>query len=132
MVPTKPRAASSKSLTSENGSVFSVDSCCATTEADASFGISLGISAAVWVILVTPRYISWVRCLAELDALKLAAAAPRIDIFEVGERTGGMADIELRCRARLVPFIVVITWRAGLRAGHPAGRRQQAVDPAIL
>ena len=38
---------------SENGSAFSVAACCAMTEAEASFGDFLGVSAvAVWVILV--------------------------------------------------------------------------------
>jgi hypothetical protein len=40
-VPRKPRDASSKSLVSENGSAFSVAACCATTDADASLGVSL-------------------------------------------------------------------------------------------
>src|ERR1700686_1781273 len=46
-VPRKPRDASSKSRLSENGSVFSVAACCATTDAEASLGISL---VPVWVI----------------------------------------------------------------------------------
>src|SRR3954451_4864980 len=52
-VPRKPRAASSKSLTSENGSAFSIAACCAMTEAEASFGDSLGVSVmAGWLIVV--------------------------------------------------------------------------------
>ncbi len=43
IVPRKPRAASSKSRVSENGSAFSIASCCAMTEAEASFGVSLGL-----------------------------------------------------------------------------------------
>src|SRR4051795_10880261 len=51
----KPRAASSKSLTSENGSAFSVAACCAMTDAEASFGDSLGVStAADWLIIMLP------------------------------------------------------------------------------
>src|SRR5947207_15867296 len=57
MLPRKPRAASSKSRVSENGSALSVAACCAITGADASFGVSFGVSlglsaAAVWVIRV--------------------------------------------------------------------------------
>ena len=53
IVPRNPRAASSKSRVSENGSAFSVAACCAMTEAEASFGDSLGVSAAVvWLILM--------------------------------------------------------------------------------
>src|SRR5439155_15091365 len=48
-VPRKPRAASSKSRTSENGSAFSVAACCAMTEAEASFGVSV---VAGWLIVV--------------------------------------------------------------------------------
>src|SRR6266436_9212591 len=40
-VPRKPRAASSKSRVSENGSAFSVAACRATTVADASLGASV-------------------------------------------------------------------------------------------
>src|SRR5258708_40076082 len=50
-LPRKPRAASSKSRVSENGNAFSVAACCATTDAEASFGASM---VTVWVILFTP------------------------------------------------------------------------------
>src|SRR5437764_5763539 len=48
-VPRKPRAASSKSRTSENGNAFSVAACCAMTEAEAFFGVSV---VAGWLIVV--------------------------------------------------------------------------------
>src|SRR6187399_3269874 len=58
-VPRKPRAASSKSRVSENGSAFSVAACRAMTGAEASFGDclgdSLGVSVvAAWLIIVLP------------------------------------------------------------------------------
>src|ERR1700739_1424239 len=53
MVPRKPRAASLKSAGAENGSAFNIASCCATTELEASFGLSLGASPAT-VTLVLP------------------------------------------------------------------------------
>src|SRR5436190_9666679 len=93
MVPRKPRAASSKSRVSENGSALSVAACCAITEADASFGVSFGVSAtaAAWVIRMhSLGEFSW-DASAKRQSLELAALAPRIDIFEVGERTGGVA-----------------------------------------
>src|SRR5882757_3882151 len=54
MVPRKPRAASSKSRVSENGSAFRVAACCAMTGAEASFGVSFGASLVpVWVMLLS-------------------------------------------------------------------------------
>src|SRR5437762_5663685 len=113
-VPRKPRAASSKSLTSENGSAFSVAACCAMTEAEASFGDSLGVSVmAGWLIVVySLRKQKIGTMLAKLQPLELAAVAPSVDIFEIGHRARGMADIELGRWARLTPFIVVVAGRA--------------------
>src|SRR5262245_37561777 len=129
MLPRKPRAASSKSLTSENGSAFNVAACWATTEAEASFGNSLGISAAVWVIRVTPLL-----CLpsTEFQPFELAGVAPRFDVFEVGSRAGGIADIELGRRTRLAALIVVVARSAVGRADHPAEAGQQQLHPAIF
>src|SRR6188508_3114797 len=94
-VPRKPRAASSKSRVSENGSAFSVAACCAMTGAEASFGASLGVSlgvsfAAGWLIVVYSLAQTKNRktASAELQPLELAAAAPFVDILEVGERAG--------------------------------------------
>src|SRR5439155_25732483 len=83
-VPRKPRAASSKSLTSENGSAFSVAACCAMTEADACFGDSLGVSVeAGWLIVLYSLAQAIIGTTsAELQPLELAAVAPSIDIFE--------------------------------------------------
>src|SRR6185436_7925158 len=47
---------------------------------------------------------------AESQSLELAAAAPRIDILEVGQCAGGVADIEPRCGTRLASHVIVITW----------------------
>src|SRR5262245_37614328 len=120
MVPRKPRAASSKSLISENGSACSVASCCATTDADAffgiCFGISLGISVAVWVIRLTPLP---ARRSAEFQSFELAVAAPRVDVLEIGRGARGIADIELRRGAGFAALIVVVAGRAVLRADHP-------------
>src|SRR6185295_14023909 len=69
---------------------------------------------------------------AKLQPLELAAVAPPLDVFEVGQRAGGMTDIELGRRTGLASFIVVITGRAVRRADHPAGAGQQQFDPAIL
>src|SRR5258708_16547058 len=70
--------------------------------------------------------------LAELQTFELAGVAPRIDVFEVGHRARGIADVETRRRTRLSPLIVVIAGRAVGRADHPAGARQQQLDPAVL
>src|ERR1700754_5078565 len=52
-VPRKPRAASSKSCVSENGSALRVAACRATTGAEACLGDSFGVSPPPgWVILV--------------------------------------------------------------------------------
>ena len=138
-VPRKPRAASSKSRVSENGSAFSVAACCAMTEAEASFGIFLGRFDA--------GCLGHTRALPRKKELQIrdgampqrncspsnsAGAAPCIDIFEVGHRAGGMADIELGRRARLASLIVVVAGRAVGRADHPANAGQQQFDPAIL
>src|SRR5689334_4432982 len=85
MVPRKPRAASSKSRVSENGNAFSVASCCAMTDSDASFGISLAIStaAAAWVIRVYSLDKLFSDVSAERQPLELAVAAPSVDVFEI-------------------------------------------------
>src|SRR5260370_42029083 len=55
-VPRKPRAASSKSRVSENGSAFNVAACCAMTDGEACLGDSFDVSfAAGWVLLLAPR-----------------------------------------------------------------------------
>jgi hypothetical protein len=46
MVPRKPRAASSKSVVSSNGSALSIAACCAITDAVASFGAPRALSFA--------------------------------------------------------------------------------------
>src|SRR6476646_4723010 len=46
---------------------------------------------------------------AKLQPLELTRAAPRIDIFEVGHRAGGMAYVELGRRARLASLIIGVT-----------------------
>src|SRR6187455_49025 len=109
-VPRKPRPASSKSLTSENGSAFSVAACCAITEAEASFGVS---AVAGWLIIMhSLAQAKTETASAELQPFELATVAPAVDIFEIGHGSRRMADIELGCRTRLAPFIVVITGRA--------------------
>src|ERR1700704_4914374 len=134
MVPRKPRLASSKSRVSENGSAFSVAACCAMTGAEACLGISLSVSGSVvWVMLAsslalqiheTGRPIS-----PELQPFELAGAAPGVDIFEIGHRAGGMADIQLGGRTRLASLIVVVAGRAVRRADHPADAGQEQLDP---
>src|SRR5436305_10297414 len=49
IVPRKPRLALSRSRVSENGSALSVAACCATTEAEASLGVSLEM---LWIVAV--------------------------------------------------------------------------------
>src|SRR5688572_9924292 len=101
-VPRKPRAASSKSRVSENGSAFSVAACCAMTAAEASFGDSLGVSVvAGWLIVMYSLAQTKIGTTsAELQPLELATAAPSVDIFEVGHRSRWMTDIELGRRTR--------------------------------
>src|SRR6476620_5256816 len=98
MVPRKPRLASSKSRVSENGSAFSVAACCAMTEAEACLGVSLGASAEVSVILVhslaLPEHELGRSRSAKLEPFELSVTAPAVEIFEVGHRAGGIADIE--------------------------------------
>src|SRR5579862_5686690 len=69
---------------------------------------------------------------AELHTLELAAAPPLVDIFEVGQGAGRMADIELGGRTGLASLIVVVTGRAIGPADHPADAGQEQLDPAIL
>src|SRR5262245_31300014 len=95
IVPRKPRAASSKSRVSENGSAFSVAACCPITDAEASFGDPLGVSvAADWLIVMYSPCTDKTKS-AELQPLKPATVAPPFDVFEIGHWSRGMADIEL-------------------------------------
>src|SRR6478609_9531697 len=97
-VPRKPRAASSKSLTSENGSAFNVAACCAMTEAEASFGVSV---VAGWLIVLYSLAQTKTKAMsAELQPLELAAVAPAVDIFEIGHGSRRMTDIKLGRRTR--------------------------------
>jgi hypothetical protein len=89
-VPRKPRAASSKSRVSENGSAFSVAACCAMTEAEASFGgFRHGWLAHCCVLPCANKKSETTS--AKLQPIELAAAAPPVDIFEVGHRSRRMA-----------------------------------------
>src|SRR3979411_733999 len=80
IVPRKPRAASSKSRVSENGSAFSIAACCAITAGVASLDSLLEIS----VIGLTPPVL-WLKPskpisqpIAIVGALECAARATRI------------------------------------------------------
>src|SRR5882757_11099544 len=65
MVPRKPRAASSKSAVSANGSVLRTACCCAMTEGDASFGRSATSLMAASLMMILPerqaKHLRWMR-----------------------------------------------------------------------
>src|SRR5579872_6509 len=70
--------------------------------------------------------------LPELQALELARAAPFVDVLEIGEGAGGVADVVLRRVAHRLALVVVVAGGAVGGAHHAAHAGEQQLDPGVL